>query len=222
MRLLKCLSAMLLAAELLFAAPMTAYAHDVPDASQKGTIAITMRYDGKPVSGGSLTLYRAAEVKEDDGNYSFALTGDFTASGAELTDISSADLAGDLARFAASRKLTGTTRKIGSDGKVSFTGLELGLYLLVQDEAAEGYNKAEPFLVSVPMMEDGAYRYEVNATPKVELEKAPPKPMTPDGSKLPQTGQLNWPVPVLVVLGLCLFSAGWVLRFGKKNSGYEK
>lgn len=40
---------------------------------------------------------------------------------------------------------------------------------------------------------------------------------------LPQTGQLNWPVPVLVVAGLVLFSAGWVMRFGKiRKNGYEK
>lgn len=40
---------------------------------------------------------------------------------------------------------------------------------------------------------------------------------------LPQTGQLNWPVPVLVVAGLVLFSAGWVIRFGKiRKNGYEK
>jgi hypothetical protein len=34
---------------------------------------------------------------------------------------------------------------------------------------------------------------------------------------LPQTGQLNWPIPVLVILGLAMFSVGWNLRFGKRR-----
>lgn len=37
-----------------------------------------------------------------------------------------------------------------------------------------------------------------------------------DGSeKLPQTGQLNWPVPVLTMVGLVLFITGWVLCYRK-------
>ena len=48
-----------------------------------------------------------------------------------------------------------------------------------------------------------------------------PVPTTPP-TKLPQTGQLNWPVPVLVVLGLALFSLGWGLRFGRRKDSHEK
>ncbi|MCD8017514.1 MAG: hypothetical protein LUE97_06945 [Oscillospiraceae bacterium] len=35
---------------------------------------------------------------------------------------------------------------------------------------------------------------------------------------IPQTGQLNWPVPLLAVCGLLLFALGWVLKCGKKES----
>ena len=42
---------------------------------------------------------------------------------------------------------------------------------------------------------------------------------TPDKPVLPQTGQLNWPVPVLACSGVLLFAIGWVLnRQGKKQS----
>lgn len=40
--------------------------------------------------------------------------------------------------------------------------------------------------------------------------------------KLPQTGQLNWPVPVMIVTGLTLFAIGWMLCFGRKKENYEK
>lgn len=39
--------------------------------------------------------------------------------------------------------------------------------------------------------------------------------------ELPQTGQLDWPVPVMVVCGLCLFAAGYVLRRAGKKEHYE-
>jgi len=54
----------------------------------------------------------------------------------------------------------------------------------------------------------------------------PPSPDTPDTpetpvptpGKLPQTGQLWWPVPVLAAAGLLLFAAGWKR---KKENGHE-
>ena len=47
----------------------------------------------------------------------------------------------------------------------------------------------------------------------------PVSPSNPDRPVLPQTGQLNWPVPVLACSGVLLFAAGWVLnRQGKKEN----
>ena len=39
----------------------------------------------------------------------------------------------------------------------------------------------------------------------------PGHPDNPVMSSLPQTGQLNWPVPVLAVSGVVLFAFGWAL-----------
>lgn len=36
-------------------------------------------------------------------------------------------------------------------------------------------------------------------------------------SRLPQTGQLIWPIPVMVVAGLTLFALGWWLCFGNRK-----
>ena len=73
-------------------------------------------------------------------------------------------------------------------------------------------------------MEDGQYRYDVTAAIKSELEREPettvPPSTQPEDPKLPQTGQLNWPVPVLAAAGLGLFTLGLILR--KKEEPYEK
>ena len=64
-----------------------AYAHEVPDASRRGTISVTMAYDGARVPGGSVTLYRVGDVVSDDGNYIFTLTSECAASGVSLDDL---------------------------------------------------------------------------------------------------------------------------------------
>lgn len=226
MRIQKSVAALFLAAFLFCSVSIAVFAHEAPDPSQRGSISVQMTYDNRPVAGGSLTLYRVGDVKEDDGSYSFVLSGDFSVSEADLSDISSVNQARELAKYAENRKLSGETAQIGDDGEAAFTELELGLYLLVQDEPADGYHKAAPFMVSIPMNENGTYIYTVDASPKVELQKAPipetPVTPRPDGPALPQTGQLNWPIPVLAVLGLGLFCAGWLLCFGRKRGCYEK
>ena len=222
MRLGKRLPALLAVAALLAMLSVTAFAHDVPDPSRTGSISVTMHSGDTAVAGGSLTLYRVGEVQEENGDYRFAPTGNFADCGESFQDISAPELAERLAQYA--EGLTGLTLPIDDEGRVTFPELELGLYLLVQEEAAEGYYNAAPFLVSVPYMENGTYRYAVDASPKVELEKAPEptKPTEPPEPTLPQTGQLNWPVPVLVVLGLGLFAGGWILYFGGRKDGREE
>ena len=215
----------LLAALLLLSLCGTAFAHEVPDLNRMGSLRIAMRFGGTPVPGGTLTLYRVGEISESNGDYGFVPTGDFADSGYALTDIESIALAAELAGYARSKGFKGTTQTIGADGVVEFTEVRPGLYLLTQDAAAKGYNAASPFLVGVPMLEDGKYVYEVDASPKVELEPAPatptPTPDTPD-EKLPQTGQMNWPVPVLAVTGVILFTLGWMLRFRREREDYAK
>lgn len=219
---------------LLCGMSLTVFAHPVPDLTEKGSISITMHSGETKVGGGTLTLYRVGEVHESNGDYTFVPTGDFADCGLDLSNIDSSALASDLAAYAADNRLIGSTKSIDADGKVSFIDLELGLYLLVQNEAAEGYNKANAFLVTVPRLKDGEYIYDVEASPKVELTPAPvpppdepdepDEPDKPDEPQLPQTGQLNWPVPTLAIAGLALFATGWVLcsKTSKKKERNEK
>lgn len=222
----KKLSALLLCAILMLSLGVTAHAYDTLDTSRTGAISVSMVCGGKAVPGGALTLYRVGEILETDGSYRFVLTDDFAESGADLSDASSTELPEKLSTYAAQKKLSGRTVEIADNGKAAAGDLDLGLYLVVQSKAANGYQPVAPFLVSVPMYEEGAFVYDVDATPKMRAltaatpsptPAASPKPSTPTGPTLPQTGQLNWPVPVMAVLGLCLFLAGWALRYGKKE-----
>lgn len=243
-----------------------------------GTICVTL-YDSandKALSGGKLTLYRVAEVKRQNGNLSYEYCGDFYGCGIALGDLTDSTFAAQLQEYLP-QSAEGTTKTIDADGNVAFRGLELGLYLIVQTEASKGYEPINPFLVSLPMAEDGKWNYAVDASPKVGAytptkPDTPPTPPTPPDtpdhpdtptppdnpdnpvfpgnpvspgnpdnpvapghpdhpaapgnpdspvlpghpdnpamSSLPQTGQLNWPVPVLAVSGVVLFAFGWAL-----------
>lgn len=265
----KRLAAVLAALTLLVWCAAPAFALEVVDLSRTGSIKVSL-YDSETseaVGGGTLTLYRVAKVQKDNANLSFMYTNGFEDCGVELGDLSEGELAGRLAEKIAATAES-TTVEISDLGAAEFGDLEVGLYLVVQTTAAENYNVINPFLVSVPIQENGSYIYDVDALPKVgtAAKKTPEPPDTPDtpdtpdkpeeenpntpaapgpdnpdgwvlgahGEKiylnpeapspdnpngyvmgahgLPQTGQLNWPIPVLAVTGVVLVAAGIKLK----------
>lgn len=224
----KRLLSILLALLVLFCLPLSAAAHAVPDESQDGrcSITITMTYKGKAVPGGTLALYKVGDVQEDDGNYSFVPVKAIQSDISEFGNIESSDLAGKLVEL--EKKLTSVTANpvtIDKNGTATFSNLKFGLYLVVQKTAASGYGKTAPFLVSVPYFYKGEYKYNVTSQPKTDLErKVEPTPTekpptSSGGGKLPQTGQLWWPVPVLVCLGLGCIAVGLIRRRRGRNEG---
>ncbi|MCD8341160.1 MAG: peptidase [Clostridiales bacterium] len=239
MKRIKHAATLLLALVLACGLAVTAYATDATtaslDFSQTGSVALTLAdSDGNTVSGGAVTIYEVAALYLDDGNMAYAYTDAFSGCTATL-DVEDTSLAATLASYVSANGISGTTAAIGSDGTVTFSGLELGLYLVVQTTDSDNYETINPFLVTVPMESDGAWLYDVDASPKVgavtpiepEEEEEEPTTTTTEttktttSSKLPQTGQLNWPVPVLAVGGLALFALGWGLnRSGRKREGY--
>lgn len=237
MKHIKHAAALLLALVLACGLAVTACAADNAslDFSQTGSVALTLAdSDGNTVSGGAVTIYEVAALYLDDGNMAYAYTDAFSGCTATL-DVENTSLAGVLADYVSANGISGTTAAIGSDGTVTFSGLELGLYLVVQTTDSDNYETINPFLVTVPMESDGAWLYDVDASPKVgavtpiEPEDEEEEPTTTEttktttSSKLPQTGQLNWPVPVLAVSGVVLFALGWGLsRSDRKREGYAK
>ena len=208
----------------------------MPDTSRKGTITVEMRYDGKDVTGGSLAAYRVGQIEENNGDYRFAKTAEMEALPDSYDDIGSPALAKNVAAFISAQEISAYKTADNTGGKAVFDEMETGLYLIEQTRASDGYEPINPFLISVPMNDGGRYQYDVTAEGKFSLRQlatpaptpsespTPPRPIPPwrpFRPRLPQTGQLNWPIPVLTLLGLGVFIAGWMLRFGKKN-GHEK
>lgn len=218
----------LLVLTLLCALAMSAYAAEAVDFSRTGSISITMTYQDAAVPGGSLTLYKVADVAVDNqSDYSFRYTEAYADCEVSLEELNASQTSQALAEYTAAQEIPGVKQEIDEAGKVFFGELELGLYLLVQEDPAEGYDTVNPFLVSVPGRQDDSYVYEVNASPKLNLEPLPTDPPTeptdppPPPPDIPQTGQTKWPIPLLLVGGLLLVVAGVWLTVSGRKKGHE-
>lgn len=129
------------------------------------------------------------------------------------------------------------------NGIADFGEVEKGIYLI--DASGSEKYMIRPFLVEAPLYEDGQYYNEVKASPKfltvtddssepdsssestpdstpdssVSDSSKPDDSSTPPdhGEKIPQTGQLKWPVPVLAIAGITLIVIGYADRCFRKR-----
>lgn len=102
---------------------------EVPDLTKTGELSVTFKKDEAPISGGSLTIYHVGDIHRDDGNDSFVLSDAFVGSNlqAQVNNVTDSTLAAAFQKYATDNNIVGTTGTIGSDGKVSFKDLKLGL-----------------------------------------------------------------------------------------------
>ena len=223
------IAVVLLALALVLGIPVNARADggvsDIDPDREDCSITLTLAYKdngkSKELKGGEISLYTIATVKVEDGYKFDVTTGKFADEEgvAKIPSMTSKELS--KANFDLAKKLETPAAKVKADsteaidnGKVSFTGLKPGLYLIVQTKLSEGNRKVNSFLVSIPD-EEGSY--QISGEPKAgvfvpqketETEKPPEKPK----GKLPQTGQLWWPVPVMAVAGTLLLAAGIISK----------
>ena len=216
------LLALLFALTILASLAPSAFAQDYVRMDQEGSITLELQFDGEPLIGGSFSCTKVAEVMDEDGNLYFQTLLD------EKIYREGIPAVADMERQVKDHGDFFQTQKqmvTNDTGTVVFANCLPGLYLITQDTDVRGYSRINTFLVSVPYLEEGTYVYDVTARTKTALEQEVTETTEPEedkDDKLPQTGQLNWPVPVLAVGGLALFVLGWYLRFGKKKEGYEK
>ena len=168
-------------ANITSASVTSASAVTLPDLERSGTIKVTMREagTGAEIPGGTMTLFRVGDIHEEDWNFSFVPSKDFSDCEPSLVNLQTPDAAQILAAYAEDREIDGTTVAVNEMGYANFEKVKPGLYLLVQKQAPEGYYPVNPFLVSVPFLEKGEYIYDVDASPKTELLNKAPKPPAP-------------------------------------------
>lgn len=213
---------------LLLAVAVNASASEfLPDQDQRGSLTFVMEFSDTPLTGGNVNVCKVADiVVGQDNTCQFQLIAALQDQNLELKDLKDPQLAENLLAAVKEKDLPILRAPI-EDGKVVFEDMEMGLYLVWQDEtdASEGFAPIQPFLISVPRLQDDVYVLDVLSEPKVPVETEPTEPTEPTlppDEELPQTGQMNWPVPVMALFGAVLFVVGMILCVSRKRSEHEK
>ena len=232
----------------------------VDPAKDTGSISLTLKGDAGAAKDVEITLYQVGKGTVVNNNLVFELVDGLRDAElekpVELNGLTAEEnIANAAALKAAIEKLQNTqtgdvvptwSDKTNDEGVVTFTGLPVGVYLVVQTSRSSVYNSITSFLMYLPMTnEDGtAWEFAEMASPKLqrrssgdgkepelppevlpdpEVPLGPVEPVEPEEpgeeipdpevplTQLPQTGMLQWPVPVLALAGLVLFSTGWMM-----------
>lgn len=197
----------------------------MPDISEKEkSLEITYTFAGNAISGAEISIYKIVDVSVKGGRTEYSFTDEYTAY-AEGTDFEtltteeSIELAGKIDTSGKEE-----TQKAVTDeaGRVTFTGLDDGMYLVVQSGksgAAAQYETFGRYLVAVPYAETGEETDEngnrtgtwidsVACYPKTETTKIPTEPETP------KTGDST---AIRLLTALAAVSAGALLFGGGKR-----
>jgi len=182
--------------------------------AENGSIEIKVEYGDEKITGGELIAAKVGYADAENAVFRQVTNH------AVIENIGQSTAVTQMQNFYAANKNSysfGVYKADVKDGAAKFTDIPEGLYLIWQETAASGYEKLSAFLVSVPY--DG--KMDVTAASKTALEletEEETKPSSPSGNKkLPQTGQLEWPIPWLALTGMILFVLGWWLFFGKRK-----
>ena len=215
------------------------------DQSADCSITLTNLGGSNPASGGAFVAYRVAVIEDQDGVPVFqSLYGN-----KEVVDITknASKLASEYETLVKENAVEEPTDQVAAEnGKLTFSKLKPGLYLIVQEASISNYNDMNSFLISVPTWNNKTSSYEYDRTAVVKnditretqptTEEVPPDeeevPEEEDESTdneddyssdsdddssssretLPQTGQLWWPLPLLLCAGLILMLVGRKIR----------
>lgn len=155
---------------ILLMMPMLAFAQNF-DAQRFGSISVTlMEQDGKTsIAGAEFSLYYVASVNlNSKNNLSYTFTNLFQDCGVALDDPA---LSVKLDAFVEEHSVSATKFITDFRGQANLADLPLGLYLVKQTSAVSGYAPCTSFLVTVPNQNTDGYVFDVNASPKMDIEK---------------------------------------------------
>ena len=196
----------LLTAVMAFSLCVTVYAADSVDLNEIGSVSISMKSSDGESAGGTVALYRVADIIWAGETYAFDYTEDFKNCTYALDDLESPEVAVRFADYAVDENASALRADV-IDGTVLFEDLSVGIYLAIHENAADGFSESKPFFVTLPIADGDSWDYTVDASPKVNIEREDVS--SPDN--IPQTGQLKWPIPVMAAAGVLLLAIGVIL-----------
>ena len=156
---------------LFFACPQATLAAEALDPSRVCSLTLVAHYNGSPLVGKRLRLYRVADGTTSTG---FTLSGSFVSAGVGLNGLDRegwSSAAALLSGYATNNAIAAhQISDSDANGTVVFPSLTQGLYLVVGDALSIGTHTYyfSPFLVVLPTpTAQGGWTYDVTAYPKI-------------------------------------------------------
>ena len=188
------------------------------------TVVMINKADKQPLTDTAAVFVKVADCIYSETEITFSLISDFSDTEVNLE---SSDAAPQLLDKVKEEGVSGVTVRSDTDGKAVFADRELGAYLIYSPD-----NIFTPFIAFLPMVTDDGISFELTAQPKIDIPDEPttepeketdtpeettaPIP-THNDEKLPQTGMLQFPVPILGLCGVLIFSKGFILYANSKK-----
>lgn len=156
--------------------PITAAAADLCDFEPEHECSISLTLaEGKDkenvVAGAQVTVYHVADISVSDDNFAYIYSELFTDCGLNLEDYRNQRFAEQLYAYVSDHKISGTAMTSDNAGRIVFTGLRTGMYLVAETKTVTGYAAFEPFISCVPVADETTWSYDVDASPKIDVQR---------------------------------------------------
>ena len=182
---MKNLIAILAVVTIIFSAAGISLPVDAADIAGKGSLTIEAEYGEKALQGMRVEIFRIANAVSDGSKIKYVSNSNFasklTAKDLDPDSMSAEDnakLAATLKAYVLEKTIGGTILATDSKGQVLFSDLAAGLYLVMQNTAANSGTNANnssynlmSFIVPVPYNDGGGLNYNVTASAKLEEAK---------------------------------------------------
>lgn len=144
------------------------YASNTVDFSMKGSVKITLEEHTEEtfIEGAELSMYKIGDALSENGNLVFKYTSDMGSCTGEITSEANPS---DIVKCMDTEKLNTYEDITDSNGTITFTNVDLGVYLIMQTGSVKGYSSIDPFLVMLPFTEDNDWKYDVVTLPKSDI-----------------------------------------------------
>lgn len=194
-----------------------------PEDQLSRTLTITLNYtdqmESVPVLGAKVQVSRVADLVKIRGSYQYQLTGGYSSCDIDINTMESASaslkVAETLNNFRLKNNLNFQSGVTDSQGNVSFSFKEPGMYLVSQngwDVSDVQYTEFAPYLVKLPMPDSDdqmvitKWNNQVVTEPKLEIKKISPKTEPPKNTSKESVVKTGDETNIFLSLGLMVGS----------------
>lgn len=142
------------------------------DFNKLGSVEITLKSsdEGNVIKGAEISLYKVADLSEENNHFVYDYTESFNKCDASLTNLEDKDLTNNILKCF-NDNINGIKKITNETGTTKFNNLSLGLYLVKETNTVEGFSNFEPYLIMIPKNINNKYVYDITSKPKSEIIK---------------------------------------------------